>query len=84
MPFRSQAQAGYLHSHPEILGKTGLKEWDAATKGKSLPKKVKSKKGGNTNLKPSSMKAEMAADRSENLQKKMEFRKRKPAGKTRY
>ena len=40
MPFRSQAQAGYLHSHPEILGKTGLKEWDAATKGKKLPVKV--------------------------------------------
>jgi hypothetical protein len=39
-PFASQAQAGYMHSHPEILGPK-LKEWDAATKGKHLPKKVK-------------------------------------------
>jgi hypothetical protein len=39
MPFVSQAQAGYLHSHPEILGKTALKEWDEATKGKKLPKR---------------------------------------------
>jgi hypothetical protein len=29
-----------MHSHPEILGKEGLKEWDKATKGKHLPKKV--------------------------------------------
>ena len=41
MPFKSQAQAGYLHSHPEILGAAGLREWDAATKGKHLPKHVK-------------------------------------------
>ena len=40
-PFASLAQAGYMHSHPEILGKKGLAEWDASTKGKSLPKKVK-------------------------------------------
>lgn len=40
-PFASLAQAGYMHSHPEILGKSGLKEWDKATKGKSLPKHVK-------------------------------------------
>lgn len=39
MPFESQAQEGYLHEHPEILGKAGLKEWDAATKGKSLPER---------------------------------------------
>ena len=26
-----------MHEHPEILGKAGLKEWDAATKGKHLP-----------------------------------------------
>jgi hypothetical protein len=42
-PFASLAQAGYMHSHPEILGKAGLKEWDAATKGKHLPKHVKGK-----------------------------------------
>ena len=41
MPFKSLAQAGYLHSHPEILGKEGLKEWDTATKGKHLPEHVK-------------------------------------------
>lgn len=40
-PFLSQAQAGYMHSHPEILGKKALKEWDSATKGKHLPKHVK-------------------------------------------
>ena len=37
MPFVSRAQEGYLHEHPEILGKAGLHEWDAATKGKHLP-----------------------------------------------
>ena len=40
-PFASLAQAGYLHSHPEILGKEKLSEFDAATKGKSLPRRVK-------------------------------------------
>lgn len=40
-PFSSLAQAGYLHSHPEILGAARLKEFDRATKGKKLPKKVK-------------------------------------------
>ena len=39
-PFASLAQAGYMHSHPEILG-SKIKEWDAATKGKKLPKRVK-------------------------------------------
>lgn len=40
MPFESTAQQGYLHAHPEILGKAGLHEWDEATKGHygSLPK----------------------------------------------
>ena len=43
MPFQSKAQQGYLHAHPEILGKEGLHEWDEATKGKykSLPEHVK-------------------------------------------
>lgn len=42
MPFKSVAQQGYLHAHPEILGKKGLHEWDEATKGKyqSLPEHV--------------------------------------------
>ena len=39
-PFASLAQAGYMHSHPDILG-SKIKEWDAATKGKKLPKHVK-------------------------------------------
>ena len=42
-PFASQAQAGYMHTHPEVLGAPALKEWDDATKGRSLPKRVKSK-----------------------------------------
>jgi len=28
-----------MHAHPEILGKSGLKEWDSATKGKHLPER---------------------------------------------
>jgi hypothetical protein len=40
-PFASLAQEGFLHAHPEKLGKKGLAEWDAATKGKKLPKRVK-------------------------------------------
>jgi hypothetical protein len=40
-PFASLAQAGYMHSHPEKLGKAKLAEFDAATKGKKLPYKVK-------------------------------------------
>lgn len=43
-PFASLAQAGYMHSHPEVLGKTALDEWDSATKGKTLPKHVKKSK----------------------------------------
>ncbi len=39
MPFKSQAQAAFLENHPEKLkGKIG--EWEAATKGKKLPKRV--------------------------------------------
>ena len=40
-PFASLAQEGYLHTHPEKLGKAKLAEFDAATKGKKLPKRVK-------------------------------------------
>ena len=42
MPFQSKAQQGYMHAHPEILGKEGLHEWDEATKGKykKLPEHV--------------------------------------------
>jgi hypothetical protein len=41
MPFKSLAQEGYLHSHPEILGKEKLAEFDAATKGRHLPEHSK-------------------------------------------
>jgi len=40
-PFASLAQEGYLHAHPEKLGAKKLAEFDAATKGKHLPKRVK-------------------------------------------
>jgi hypothetical protein len=40
-PFASLAQAGYMHSHPEVLGKTALSEWDAASKGRKIPQHVK-------------------------------------------
>lgn len=40
-PFASLAQEGFLHAHPEKLGKTKLVEFDAATKGKHLPQHVK-------------------------------------------
>ena len=40
MPFKSAAQRGYLHAHPEVLGKTALAEWDAASKGQHVPEHV--------------------------------------------
>jgi hypothetical protein len=40
MPFESAAQRGYLHAHPEILGKKALAEWDAASKGQHVPEHV--------------------------------------------
>lgn len=40
-PFASLAQEGYLHAHPEKLGAKKLAEFDRATKGKKLPKKVR-------------------------------------------
>lgn len=41
MPFKSKAQQGYLHAHPDILGPAKLAEFDAATKGKKLPARAK-------------------------------------------
>ena len=45
MPYKSLAQAGYFHTHKKQLAAQGvdISEWDAATKGKHLPKKVKPK-----------------------------------------
>ena len=41
MPFVSKAQQGFLHAHPEKLGKEKLAEFDAATKGMhNLPEHV--------------------------------------------
>lgn len=41
MPFVSKAQQGFLHAHPEKLGKEKLAEFDAATKGMhDLPEHV--------------------------------------------
>ncbi len=39
MPYKSQAQAGYFHTHKAQLERQGVNvdEWDAATKGKHLP-----------------------------------------------
>jgi hypothetical protein len=47
MPFKSAAQRGYLHAHPEILGKKGLAEWDAASKGQHVPEHVNDDKKPN-------------------------------------
>lgn len=42
-PYVSQAQAGFFHTNPQkVGGKAVVKEWDQATKGKHLPKTVKS------------------------------------------
>ena len=41
MPFVSAAQRGYLHAHPEVLGKTALKEWDEASKGQHVPEYIR-------------------------------------------
>jgi len=45
MPYKSLAQAGYFHTHKKQLESQGVDvdEWDAATKGKKLPHKVKPK-----------------------------------------
>jgi hypothetical protein len=42
MPYKSQAQAGYFHTHPE-LSKL-VPEWDKATKGMSLPRRASQRK----------------------------------------
>lgn len=43
MPYKSLAQEGWAHT-PQgtkaLGGKAAVKEWDAATKGKKLPKKA--------------------------------------------
>ena len=43
MPYKSKAQAAYFNIHKKELESQGVNvdEWNAASKGKSLPKKVK-------------------------------------------
>lgn len=38
MPFKSKKQQAYLNANPEKLGKDKLDEFNAASKGKKLPK----------------------------------------------
>lgn len=46
MPYVSQAQKSFFHAHRAQLEARGIrvKEWDASSKGKKLPKRVKPKK----------------------------------------
>ena len=46
MPYKSKAQAAYFNMNKKKLEKQGVNvnEWNAASKGKKLPKKVKPKK----------------------------------------
>ena len=48
MPYKSQAQAGYFHTHQKELAKQGVsvKEWDQASKGLHLPKRAGKAEGG--------------------------------------
>jgi len=43
MPYKSDAQRKFFHANKAKLEKQGIdvKEWDEASKGKSLPEKVK-------------------------------------------
>lgn len=46
MPYKSKAQAAYFNTHKKQLERQGVNvnEWNAASKGKKLPKRVKRKK----------------------------------------
>lgn len=46
MPYKSKAQAAFFHANKAKLEKQGVNvaEWDKATKGKKLPRKVKKSK----------------------------------------
>jgi hypothetical protein len=49
MPYKSRAQAAYFNIHKKELEKEGVdvNEWNAASKGKSLPSKVKKRGASN-------------------------------------
>lgn len=46
MPYKSRAQAAYFNTHKKQLERQGVdvNEWNAASKGKKLPKRVSKKK----------------------------------------
>lgn len=47
MPYKSEAQRRWAHSTAGVKalgGRAKVSEWDAATKGKRLPKRVKKSK----------------------------------------
>lgn len=84
MPYKSKAQAAYFNIHKNELEKQGVDvgEWNAASKGKKLPKHVKKVKGGNTTLNSQSMKARALTEAPiSNLKTKQEFRKRSKMGR---
>lgn len=49
MPYKSKAQAAYFNIHKKQLEKEGVDvdEWNAASKGKSVPAKVRKRGSGN-------------------------------------
>ena len=53
MPYVSQAQAGFFHTHKKQLAQQGVDvaEWDAATKGKKLPKRAPANGDGHSRMK---------------------------------
>lgn len=46
MPYKSRAQAAYFNIHKKELQRKGVNvsEWNSASKGKKLPKRIKRKK----------------------------------------
>lgn len=59
-PYVSEAQRGYFHANKNKLEKQGVNvsEWDAASKGKTLPAR-KSKKKVNQNLREADFRKRM-------------------------
>lgn len=44
MPYQSKAQAAYFNTHRKEIGNKVVEEWNSASKGKTLPKRKKTKK----------------------------------------
>ena len=53
MPYKSKAQAAYFNTHRRELEKEGVNvdEWNKASKGKKLPKRVKKVKKSHKKIK---------------------------------